>query len=76
MRLEIVPRGDVSTLARLMSPVGALAVAILIGGVLVALLGKSPMEALHVYFIDPLSQSWTWQELAIKAQDVLTWNLV
>ena len=71
MRLDIVPRGDVSTIARLLSPIVALIVAILIGGAIVALLGKSPMQALDVYFIDPLSQSWTWQELAIKATPLI-----
>jgi simple sugar transport system permease protein len=71
MRLDIVPRGDISTFARLLSPVVALIIAILIGGVIVALLGKSPMQALDVYFIDPLSQSWTWQELAIKATPLI-----
>ena len=38
-----------------------------IGGVLVALLGKSPVQAFFVYFINPLSESWSLQELAVKA---------
>ena len=71
MRLEIVPRGQVSTLARLLSPIGALIVAILFGGLIVAAFGKSPMQALDVYFIEPLSESWTLQELGLKGTPLI-----
>lgn len=71
MRLDIVPRGEVSTLARILSPIGAVIVAILIGGLIVAALGKSPVQALFVYFIEPLSESWTIQELAVKGTPLI-----
>lgn len=66
MRLELQPRADVSRAAHFMAPVLAVLVAVAIGGLIVLALGKSPMQALFVYFIDPLSESWTLQELAIK----------
>ena len=31
------------------------------------LLGKAPLAALYVYFIEPLSQAWSLQELVVKA---------
>ena len=71
MRLDIVPRGEVSSIARILSPIGAVIVAILIGGLIVAALGKSPLQALFVYFIDPLSESWTIQELAVKGTPLI-----
>jgi simple sugar transport system permease protein len=71
MRLELVPRGDVSPIARVLSPVAAVAAAILIGGIIVAIMGRSPGQALQVYFIEPLTQGWALQELAIKATPLL-----
>ncbi len=50
---------------------GALAGAILIGGVIVALMGRSPLAALDVYFIEPLTQGWALQEIAVKATPLL-----
>jgi ABC-type uncharacterized transport system permease subunit len=35
--------------------------------VLFAILGKNPIEALGVYFIDPLTDSYSLQEIAVKA---------
>jgi simple sugar transport system permease protein len=35
--------------------------------ILFALLGKSPLAALAVYFVDPLSDAYTLQEIAVKA---------
>ncbi len=71
MRLELVPRSEVSPLARLLSPLAALAVAILIGGVVIALMDRSPMAALQVYFVEPLTEGWAQQELIIKATPLL-----
>ncbi len=66
MRLELVPRTDVPGYARTLAPLGAIVAAILIGGLVVALLGRSPAAALDVYFVQPLSESWGLQELAVK----------
>ena len=35
--------------------------------VLFAILGKNPIHALGVYFIDPLTDSYSLQEIAVKA---------
>ena len=42
-----------------------------IGGLMVALMGKSPVQALFVYFVDPLSESWSLQEVAVKASPLV-----
>jgi simple sugar transport system permease protein len=67
MRLELVPRGNAAPLAKWLAPVGAFVAAMLIGGIIIAAMGRSPLEAFHVYFVEPLSQSWSLQEIALKA---------
>ena len=53
------------------APLLALAVALVLGGVLFALLGHPPLKALHVYFIEPLTSFWSIEELAVKATPLL-----
>ena len=36
-----------------------------------ALLGKNPLDALYVYFIEPLTDSYSLQELAVKAAPLI-----
>ena len=67
MRIDLEPRRVRSRALEIAAPVGALLVSILLGGVVIALLGKSPVEAFQVYFVDPLLESWSLQELAVKA---------
>lgn len=67
MRLELVPRASVSPVARLLAPVAALAVSFAIGGVIVALMGRSPLAAFDIYVLQPLSDPWSLQELVVKA---------
>lgn len=71
MRLELVPRGDIPAIARALAPLAAVVAAILIGGIIIALMGRSPVEALDVYFVQPLTQGWALQELVIKATPLL-----
>jgi ABC-type uncharacterized transport system permease subunit len=66
MRLELVPRATIAPVARLIAPIAAIATAMLIGGGVVALMGRSPAEAFEIYILDPLSESWSLQELALK----------
>ena len=67
MRIDLEPRPQRSLLLDIAAPVGALLVAMVLGGIVVALLGKSPWEAFNVYFVDPLLEGWSLQELAVKA---------
>jgi simple sugar transport system permease protein len=71
MRLELVPRTDAPAYARVFAPILAVIAAILIGGLVVAIMGRSPATAFQVYFVDTLSESWGLQELAVKATPLL-----
>src|SRR6478735_5501689 len=71
MRLELVPRPTVSPWARALAPVAAFLAAFAIAGFVIALLGKSPMEAFRVYVSDPLQDPWALQELLVKATPLL-----
>ncbi|WP_375465558.1 ABC transporter permease [uncultured Methylobacterium sp.] len=67
MRLDLVPRAQRSAILAALSPALAFAAAILIGGITVAALGVSPAAAFVTYFVAPLSESWSLQEVALKA---------
>ncbi|HEX8165065.1 MAG TPA: ABC transporter permease [Beijerinckiaceae bacterium] len=67
MRLELVPRAEVSRAARVLAPVAAFLAAFLIAGFVIWLLGRSPLAAFQVYVSGPLSDPWALQELAVKA---------
>ncbi len=67
MRLDLTPRGPRSPMADILAPALAFLAAVLVGGVAVALLGVSPASAFAVYFVAPLSDLWSLQEIAVKA---------
>jgi simple sugar transport system permease protein len=67
MRIDLEARPKRSVLLDILAPLIALALAILIGGVVVAILGKSPLAAFQVYFVAPLAEGWSLQEVAVKA---------
>ena len=71
MRIELQPRLNPSRWLGVAAPVAALAVALVIGGLIVAVLGKSPLDAFRVYFVDPLTQDWSLQALAVKASPLV-----
>jgi ABC-type uncharacterized transport system permease subunit len=71
MRIDLEPRPKASRARAILAPVAALVVAILIGGLVVALLGKPPLQAFRVYFVDPLTEGWSLQELAVKASPLV-----
>src|SRR5690349_7032287 len=71
MRLELVPRPEVPGYARVLAPVAAVIAAILIGGIIVALMGHSPAQALDVYFVQPLTEVWSLEAIAVKATPLL-----
>jgi ABC-type uncharacterized transport system permease subunit len=67
MRFELVPRASVSPLMRAAAPVAAFLIAFLLGGVVIWLLGRSPLAAFEVYVSGPLQDPWALQELIVKA---------
>src|SRR5947209_2241561 len=67
MQLVLEKRAERSATIALISPLIAIALTIATMSVLFALLGKNPISALGVYFIDPLTDSYSLQEIAVKA---------
>ena len=54
-----------------LSPLVALAITVLAGALLFALLGKAPGQALALFFVEPLRSARGWSELSIKATPLL-----
>lgn len=71
MRIDLEARRQRSTLREILAPVVALIVAILIGGIVIALMGRSTLTAFNVYFFEPLSQSYSLQAIAVKATPLI-----
>src|SRR5690349_14298152 len=67
MHLVLERRTERSALVAIASPLIAVALTLATMAVLFALLGKSPATALAVYFVDPLTDAYTLQEIAVKA---------
>jgi ABC-type uncharacterized transport system permease subunit len=67
MQLVLEKRAERSNTIALVSPLIAIGLTIVTMSILFAILGKNPALALWVYFIDPLSDSYSLQELAVKA---------
>ena len=67
MRLALERRGERSLAIALLSPLLAIALTLATGAALFWLLGKPPLAALKIYFLDPLIDPWSLQEIAVKA---------
>ena len=70
-RLDLMARPQRSQWLEILAPVLALGFALLLGGLLVAMLGKSPWQAAQVYFLGPLSDGYGLQEIAVKASPLV-----
>ena len=69
--LRLEKRDDVSAFFSVASPLIALLLTIGVGALLFSALGKDPLKALFVYFIEPLTETWSLHELAIKAAPLI-----
>src|SRR6266446_8576215 len=67
MRLVLERRAERSTAAAVASPLIAIALTLATMAILFAALGKNPVTALSVYFVEPLTDSYSLVELAVKA---------
>ncbi len=67
MQLVLEKRAERSTFIAVASPLIAIVLTLVTMAVLFAILGKNPITALVVYFIDPLTDSYSLQEIAVKA---------
>lgn len=71
MRIELEKRANPSTFYSILSPFLALGLTVIAGGIMFALLGKSPGSALYSFFIEPLLDVWSLHEIAIKAAPLI-----
>jgi general nucleoside transport system permease protein len=67
MQLVLEKRSERSTFVAVASPLIAIVLTLATMAILFAILGKNPIAALIVYFIDPLTDSYSLQEIAVKA---------
>src|SRR6202048_3872473 len=67
MQLVLERRAERSTMIAVVSPLLAIVLTIVTMSGLFAILGKNPISALAVYFIAPLTDSYSLQEIAVKA---------
>ena len=61
--IVLEPRPQPSRALALLSPVIAIGLTLLAGGILMALMGKPPLEALWIYFFQPFGELWMWATL-------------
>jgi general nucleoside transport system permease protein len=67
VQLVLERRAERSTKIAILSPLLAIALTLVTMAILFAILGKNPIAALNVYFVEPLTDSFTLQEIAVKA---------
>jgi simple sugar transport system permease protein len=67
MQLVLEKRAERSTGIAIVSPLLAVALTLVTMSILFAILGKNPVAALTVYFVEPLTDSFTLMEIAVKA---------
>ena len=67
MRLVLEKRAERSHRMALLSPLIAIALTLVTGGIIFALRGLNPFEALYIYFVEPLTTAWSIEQLIVKA---------
>ncbi len=73
LRLEV--RSEPSEFWRLVSPLLALSITVLVGIVLFMVMGKDPARALLVFFWEPIKSTYALGELMVKATPLLLISL-
>ncbi len=71
MRIELEKRGERSATMAWASPIIAVIATMVTGGLVFAALGKPPLTALWVFFVEPLSSLWSLEELVVKATPLI-----
>src|SRR3974390_1834645 len=71
MRIELTRRPEHSAAMALLSPLIAIGLTVVAGFIIFTLIGVAPVEALYVYFIEPLTAAWSLQYLVVKAVPII-----
>jgi ABC-type uncharacterized transport system permease subunit len=72
---RLVPRETASRMWICLSPVVAIALTLLAGGILFSAMGTSPLQGLNVFIVAPLESGRGWSELALKATPLILCGL-
>ncbi|HVR67142.1 MAG TPA: ABC transporter permease [Verrucomicrobiae bacterium] len=67
MRLVLEKRAEHSRLMMVLSPLLAILLTVIVGGIIFSLRGLEPLHALYVYFIEPVMSLWSVEQLMVKA---------
>ena len=67
MQLALERRAERSATIAIASPLIAIALTLITMAALFAILGKNPITALDVYFLEPLTDPYSLEEIAVKA---------
>lgn len=71
LSIRLEKRDNISSFYSFFSPIIALALTLVAGAIMFALLGKDPVSALYYYFVEPLTEVWSLHELAVKAAPLI-----
>lgn len=71
MRVELIRRPEPSKLMTFLSPLIAVALTVVTGFFIFTAFGVDPFEALYVFFVEPLTATWSLEELVIKATPIV-----
>lgn len=66
MRLALERRVAPSRLMMVASPLIAVALTLVVGAIIFVILGKDPVQGLYVFFLEPLTLSWSIEEILVK----------
>jgi simple sugar transport system permease protein len=67
MQLVLERRAERSAFIAVASPLIAIALSLITIAIVFLILGKNPFEALYVYFVEPLTDPFSLQEITVKA---------
>jgi len=71
MQLLFERRPESSPAMLLLSPLIAISLTAILGAIIFALLGLNPLQALYIYFIEPLTTVWSIEQLLVKAAPLI-----
>ncbi|MBN9311270.1 MAG: ABC transporter permease [Devosia sp.] len=71
MQFRLEKRQEPSKLLQVLTPIGAVLVTMVLGGIIFTLLGYDGLGAVREIFLSPLLNAYKWQDLAVKAAPLI-----
>jgi len=71
VRIELEKRPERSAVMAWASPIIAVMATVVTGGLIFAAIGKPPLQALWIFFLEPFSSLWSIEELVVKATPLI-----